>query len=229
MRHRDMIGVRGANGDYCIITHKDLSWGPILAPGSKGLFDMPIETFWGRGPFGSFFQSWRPKARDVQWTINIMNPQTGTMLDQDEALWHTIYSRWKAMFSPAVESTVEYMSLDGMRTLGLRTVVEPQPFSSLNFEGHDPHLWSFGSVVQSQRAELPFYVGKPDRYSHSIDGVGNFWFPMPYFNPASADCWAEWDLSGGADWILPDYSYGLEAYGRGVSDMGKKIGRASLV
>ncbi|KAB7752876.1 hypothetical protein [Mycolicibacterium mucogenicum] len=220
-REPDMIAVRGFNGDYCIISPQEYSWGPFLAPHSTGLFDMPIQSNWGVGPFGSFFSSWKPQARNVVWTIHIMNPFTGERIDQDSPLWHTLFSRWKAMFSPQFESQIEYTSQDGERLLGVRTVEAPQSVSSQNFEGKDPHLLAYGSVVQTQRCELPFYVGPSEQFGWETPGSGSYWFTLPYFNPGTVDIWPEWDLDGGAKFILPDYSYGSEAYGRGQDDLGK--------
>ena len=82
--------------------------------------------------------------------------------------------------------------------------------------------------MQSQAAELPFYVGKSDIYAYEIPGAGDFWFQMPYFNPSSVDIWPEWELSGGAIWVLPDFSFGNECYGRGVADLGRTVPIPSL-
>lgn len=223
MRQTDFIIVEGVNGDSCCISPPGYSWGPELAPGSTGLFDMPIQTNWGSWGYGQFFQSWKPKRRDVVWTIHVMVPEYDDPVDQTSDVWHTIYSRWCAMFSVDKECTVRYISVDGERTLKLRTLDSPKSFSAQNFEGHDPHLFNYGSIVQTQAAELPFYVGKSDVYAYEIPGMGDFWFNLPYFNPGTVDIWPEWDLTGGATWILPDYSYGNEAYGRGVADIGKTV------
>lgn len=221
LRETDQIAIRGANGDYCIISPREHSWGPFLAPKSTGLFDSPIQSNWGVGPFGSFFSSWKHKAREVVWTMHIMNPDTGTAIDQDSDLWHSIYSRYRNMFHPEIECQVEYTSIDGERLLGLREVDGPKPFNSQNFEGSDPHLWSYGSVVQTMRAELPFYVGPSEQYGWETPGSGSYWFWLPYYNPGSVAIWPEWDLDGGVTWILPDYSFGTEARGRGRNDLGK--------
>lgn len=228
-RQGDIIDVIGVNGDFCRISPPGFSWGPELAPGSTGLYDMPIRTNWGSYGFGQFFQSWKPKRRDVVWTVNIMNPETGTPLDSDDDLWHTIYSRWKAMFSPAAETTIVYTSADGERTLSLRTLDTPKPFSANNFEGKDPHVFSFGSVVQTMAAELPFYVGKTERFAWETSQPGRYWFHLPFYNPSSVEIWPEWHLTGGAQWQLPDYSFGNEAYGRGKADKGKTISLAPLM
>lgn len=223
VRQTDMIAVEGVNGDSCIISHQDFSWGPFLAPRSTGLFDLPIQSNWGIGPFGQFFQSWKPKRRDVVFTIHIMNPDTGAQIDQDSDLWHTIYSRWRNMFSPQNEAQIVYTSIDGERRLGLRTLQAPQSVSSQRFEGGDPHLLAYGSIVQTMAAEIPFYVGIPQTYSWESPSAGNFWFYLPYFNPGTVDIWPEWDLDGGVNWVLPDYSFDNEAYGRGVADRGKTV------
>jgi hypothetical protein len=223
MRDPDFIAIEGVNGDHCIISPPGYSWGPFLAPKSTGLFDMPIQTNYGPYMFGASFKSWKPKPRDVVWTIHVMNPETGTRIDQDSDLWHTIYSRWRNMFAPDKEATAVYTSIDGERRLGLATLQAPQSVSSQNFEGQDPHLLAYGSIVQTLRAQLPFYVGASQRYSWESPADGNFWFTLPYFNPGSVDIWPEWDLDGGATWILPDYSFGNEAYGRGVNDLGKTV------
>lgn len=227
--HVDTIDVIGVNGDFCRISPPGFSWGPELAPGPQGLYDMPIQTNWGSYGFGQFFQSWKPKRRDVVWTVHILNPQTGDLLEQDEHLWHLIYSRWKAMFSPVKEATVVYGSLDGERTLGLRNLQEPKPFSAAAFEGVDPKLLRYGSVVQTMAAELPFYVGIPDRYEIEFTGTGDHWGTLPYHNPATVECFAEWELTHGAQFVLPDYSFGNEVYARGIADAGKTVRTPTLV
>jgi hypothetical protein len=184
---------------------------------------MAFQSNWGVGPFGQFFQSWKPKRRDVVWTMHIMNPETGLRIDQDSDLWHTIYSRYRNMFSPSQEAFIEYTSIDGERLLGTRQIQAPQSVSSQNFEGQDPHLLSYGSMVQTMGCELPFYVGASQSYSWETPSSGNFWFNLPYFNPGTIDIWPEADVDGGATWIVPDYSFGNEAYGRGINDLGKTV------
>ena len=228
-RHTDTIDVIGTNGDFCRISHDDLTWGPVLAPGSTGLFEMPVQTNWGSYGFGQFYQSWKPKRRDVVWTIHIVNPQTGSRLDQDAELWHIIYSRWRAMFRMGGVVTVVYTSMDGERRLEVRTVQEPKPFSAQSFEGGDPHRWAYGSIVQTMAAELPFYVGAPDTYALEFTGAGDFWGNLPFHNPSTVDIGPEWELTHGAKYVLPDYSFGSEIYGRGIMDAGKTVPTPTIV
>lgn len=228
-RGLDTVDVLGVNGDFCRISDKSLTWGPLLAPGSMGLYDMPIQTNWANYGYGQFFQSWKPKRRDVVWTIHIVNPQTGTELDRDKDLWHLICARWKAMFSPDKEAKIIYTSADGERTLGVRILDTAKSFSTQNWEGIDPHHFTYGSLVQAMAAELPFYVGAPQKFSLEFDGAGDFWGTLPYFNPGTVDIWPEWDLTYGAKFWLPDYSFGNEIHGRGIEDGGKTVPTPELI
>ena len=225
VKQPDIVAIRGVNGDYCVISPREYSWGPYLAPRSTGLWDLPIQSNWGTGPFGQFFSSWKPKPRDVVWTVHVMNPESREDIDQNSELWHTIWSRYRNMFSPQDEATIEYTSVDGTRELGVRTLSAPQSLTANNFEGGDPNQFAYGSLVQTMRAEIPFYVGPSQQWAwetpEGTQAGQNFWFNLPYFNPCTVDIWSEWDLDGGATWILPDYSFGNEIHGRGKADVGK--------
>lgn len=220
----DQISVIGVNGDSMIIAGEGQgSDGVILAPKSQGLFDMPIKTNYSNGIYGQRFQSWKPQRRDIVWTVYIFNPDNLEGIDDDPDTWALIYSRWRNMFSPAAEATIVYSGQDGDRTLGVRTLQAPKSVSTLDFEGRDPRLWRFGSVVQTMAAEIPFYVGETESFDWEFSGSGSTYFTMPYFNPGDIEIWPEWELTGGAQWTLPDYSFGCEEYGRGVADMGKTV------
>lgn len=199
--------------------------GVWLAPRSSGLFDMPFKTNWGNGMYGQRYQSWKPQRRDVVWTVYIANPDDiCSGIDDDPDLWHHIYSRWRAgTSSKNHEITVCYHSIDGERRMKIRPLETAKSVSTLDFEGHDPHLWRFGSVVNTSAAELPFYVGPTEEYSYEWDGTGDHWFRLPFYNPASVECWPEYELSSEATWWLPDYSFGSQEYGRGPEDEGKTV------
>ncbi|MCV7354500.1 hypothetical protein [Mycolicibacterium fluoranthenivorans] len=152
-----------------------------------------------------------------------MNPDTGTQLDQSADLWHLVYSRWRAMFHPDKETKIIYTSVDGERILRVRPLDTTKSFSTQNFEGIDPEIYRYGSLVQIMAAELPFYVGKPDVYEHEITTPGDSWFTLPYFNPSTVDIWSEWELAWGAQYVLPDYSFYNEIKARGIADLGKTV------
>jgi hypothetical protein len=226
MRHTDSIKVIGVNGDECTLSGPGMGdWGPILAPHSTGLLaSAPFKTNWAKSMLGQKFSSWIPQRRDVAWTVHILNPHTGQPdLDRDPDTWHMIYSRWRAMFHPDHEATVVYTSVDGERRLGMREIKEPQPFVGAEFEGRDPHLTCYGSIGMLMGCENPYFIGPTERYEWETGQQGDFWFSLPYYNPASAMIWPKWYLSHLATWTVPDYSFGWEEHGTGVADLGKTV------
>lgn len=225
MRKADTIKIVGCNGDECIIAGPGInqSWGPLLARHSKGLFAAPFKTNWARSMLGQRFVSWSPQRRDIAWTIHICNPRTGTDLDNNPDLWHLMYSRWCAMFSPDAESTVVYISDDGERRLGIRPLQENTPFVGADWEGGDPHLLAYGSVGMLSGCENPYYIGATEVFEWETDEPGDHWFTLPYYNPASGLCWPKAFLTDRAQWTVPDYSFGNEEYGTGQADLGKTV------
>lgn len=227
MRHTDDISVVGYNGDECPISGPSMrySWGPILAPHSQGLFAAPFKTNWAKSMLGQKFSSVAPQRRDVTWTIHVLNPRTGDIiLDNDPDTWHLIYSRWRAMFHPEHESYIRYLSVDGERRLYFRELREPQPFVGADFEGGDPHIRAYGSIGMQMGCENPYYIGPTEKFAWDSEGQqGDFWFPLPYFNPASVMIWPKWYLTDRATWTLPDYSFGWEEFGSGIADLGKTV------
>lgn len=226
MRSADTIKIVGYNGDECIVAGPGMnhSWGPILARHSTGLFAAPFKTNWAKSALGQKFSSWSPQRRDIAATFHIINPRSGNpALDKDPDLWHDIYSRWRAMFNPDYESTVVYISTDGERRLGIREIQDPKPFVGADFEGGDPHLIAYGSIGMLLGCENPYYVGATEKFVWETDGNGDFWFPMPYYNPASVMSWPKAYLTDRAQWTMPDYSFGWEEYGTGIADLGKTV------
>jgi hypothetical protein len=227
MRWTDTIDILGINGDRCRVSGPGMGdWGPELARHSTGLFDAPFKTNWGKGMLGQRYESWSPQRRDIVATFHIMNPVTGDSLEHDPDLWHTIYSRFRALFGsdPDNEATIQYGSVDGDRQLGARLIQEAKSFGNQSFEGMDPHLLSYGSLMLTLGCENPYYVGPTEQFIYEDEGAeGAIWFTLPHFNPSTVMIWPQWYLSDQAQWVLPDYSYGWEEYGRGVADRGKTV------
>lgn len=226
MRHTDAIDVIGFNGDRCRISGVGCrdDWGPLLAPASTGFWDAPFKTNWGPGMLGQTFSSWSPLRRDIVFTVHILAPRTGQpALDSDPHLWHTIYSRWKAMWSKQYESTIVYTSIDGERQLKSRLLDTPKAFAGQNFEGKDPHLFPYGSIVMPVACENPYYIGETYKFAYEFNGTGDHWFRVPFFNPATVDIWPEWWGTDRAAYQFPDWSWGNEEYGRGIQDWGKTV------
>jgi hypothetical protein len=233
MRMTDTIDILGINGDQCRVAGPGFGnhWGPELARHSTGLFDAPFKANYGKSMLGQRFESWSPQRRDIVATFHILNPITGTELDTDPDLWHTIHSRFRALFgsTPESEATIRYGSVDGDRDLGIRLLQESKSFSSNNFEGLDPHILSYGSVMLTLACENPYYIGGVEKYTWetALTGgaipVNGLWFTLPHYNPSTVMIWKEWTLTDRAQWILPDYSYGWQEYGRGLADQGKTV------
>ena len=226
MRRADAIDIIGCNGDRVRISGPGCrdDWGPVLAPASTGLWDAPIKTNWAPGMFGQRYASDSPQRRDVVFTVHILAPRTGDiLLERNPDLWHTIYARWKAMWSTKFESTIVYTSIDGERRLKCRLLQEPKAFATQQFEGGDPHLFPYGSIVMPVACELPYYVGETYSFAYEWNGNGDHWFRIPFFNPATADCWPEYWGTDLCRWVFPDWSWGSEEYGRGIADEGKTL------
>lgn len=226
LRWTDTVDILGVNGDRCRVSGPGMGdWGPELARNSTGLFDAPFKTNWGKGMLGSRYESWSPARRDIVATFHIMNPVTGDSLEADPDVWHLIHSRFRALFGndPDEEATVIYGSHDGERTLGVRMLMEAKSFSGGQMEGRDPHLMPYGTVMLTLGCENPYYVGPTERFAFEVTGTDAAWFRLPYYNPSTIMTWNQWYLTDQARWILPDYSFGWEEYGRGVADRGKTV------
>lgn len=230
MRRGDKIKILGVNGDTCIVSGEGMGeWGPELARHSTGLFDAPFKTNWGKGMFGQRYESWSPQRRDVVATFHIMNPVTGDSFESDPDSWHLVHSRFRALFgrTPEEQATIEYTSTNGVRYLAVRLLQEAKSFQAQPFEGLDPHLLAYGTVMLTLAAEIPYYQGLTQTFSHS--GSGSTSFNLPWTNPSTIPIWPQWFLTAPATWTLPDYSFGWEEYGRGVADAGKTVTLPALV
>lgn len=226
LRWTDTIDIIGVNGDRCRVSGRGMGdWGPELARHSTGLFDSPFKTNWGKGMLGQRFESWSPARRDIVATFHILNPITGDSLEHDPDLWHTIYSRFKALFgaTPEREATILYGSPDGERALGVRLLQEAKSFAANNFEGGDPHIQPYGSVMLTLGCENPYYIGPTEVFEWESSSGGDQWFTLPHYNPGTVMIWKQWYLTAQALWTLPDYSYGWEEYGRGKADIGRTV------
>lgn len=197
--------------------------GYFMAPNSQGLLDdAPVKTIWHKSMFGESFSGMEWERRELIWTCNIgyeecLDPER----DPDE--WHALYSDWRNMFSYNEDTKIIYGTPTDERVLYARLVEKPKPFSTLQFEGRDPKLWNFGSVVMTMGCELPFYVGPTETYEWEFSGSGMAWTTIPLYNPSDVPIWPEYEVTARAQWHLPDFSWGNEMYGRGFQDVEKVI------
>ena len=198
--------------------------GYFMAPGSTGLLDdAPVKTIWHKTMFGQSFSGLEWERREQVWTVNIGYDDTGIDPERDPDEWHDLYSEWRSRFFYDRDTKVIYGAPDGERILYLRMIEKPKPFSTLAFEGKDPKLFSFGSVVMQTACEFPFYVGPSERYTWEFEGAGTIWTRMPYYNPSDVPIFPTYSVTERARYHIPDYSFGNEYYGRGADDIDKIV------
>jgi hypothetical protein len=197
--------------------------GYFMAPNSTGLLDdAPVKTIWQKSMFGQKFSGMEWERREPIFTINI-GYNTPMDPDRDPDEWHQLYSDLRSRFSYTEDTKVIYGSPDEDRILYLRLLEAPKPFSTHTFEGKDPKLWSFGSVVFTTACEFPFYIGPTEEYVWEFEGVGSLWTQLPHYNPSDVPIWPEYEASERAQFHIPDYSWGNEYYGRGMADLDKIV------
>ena len=197
--------------------------GYFMAPSSQGLLDdAPVKTIWHKSMFGQSFSGMEWERRELVWTCNIgyedcIDPER----DPDE--WHQLYADFRDMFSYSEDTKIIYGTGTDERVLYARMLEKPKPFSTLQFEGRDPKLWSFGSVVMTMACEFPFYVGPTETYEWEFEGTGTIWTKMPFYNPSDVPIFPWYEVTDKARWHIPDVSWGNEMYGRGVTDYDKVV------
>lgn len=223
-READTIDVYGRLGQiYRVSGPGQGLQGFEMAPKSTGLLDdAPVKTIWHKTMFGQSMSGWEPERRDIVWTVNV-GVNLGIDPDRDPDEWHALYDEWRQAFSYSEDTKIRYGSADGDRILYARLLEKPKPFSAQSFEGQDPKLWSFGSVVMTMACEFPYFIGPSERFSWEFQGSGTFWTKLPYYNPSDVAIWPTYKCTYGAQWHIPDFSWGSEEYGRGQSDLGKVV------
>lgn len=214
---RAKIEVFGVHGEYfCISGEGAGNEGVILQPKLKGAIDAPVKSLWLPGSYGQTFVDFRWQRREVIFTVTIVAD------DGDPETWHSIDSKWRFAHDYVKESTIRFTTSDGYRDLKVQMIEEPKSYESGSWEGKDPHLYATSTVVMTMASELPFFVGPSDFYSWSGEGEkGKTTFKL------NVDCdvpvWPRWTLSDQARWRLPDFSWGNEEYGRGLTDTGRTV------
>lgn len=228
----DTIDIVGRQGQlYRISGPGQAAQGVFLAPNSTGLLDdAPVKTIWHKTMFGQSMSGMEWERREIVCTLNIgydveypLDPER----DPDE--WHDLYSEIRSAFSFTEDTKIIYGAPDGDRILYARMLEKPKPFSTHSFEGKDPKLWSFGSIVMTMACEFPFYIGASDVYEWEFEGSGTFWTRLPFFNPSDVPIWPIYWVTEGAMWHIPDFSWGNEEYGRGLDDLDKVVRTPLLV
>lgn len=217
LNSRAKIEVFGIHGEYfCVSGEGAGEQGVILQPKMKGAIDAPVKSLWLPGSYGQTFVDFRWERREVIFTVTIYSD------DGDAESWHSIDSKWRFAWDYVKETTVRFTTSDGYRELKLRMIEEPEAYESGEWEGKDPHLYGASTVVMTTAAELPFFVGPSDFYEwegQTAKGRTSFKLNVECDVPV----WPKWTLTDQARWRLPDFSFGNEEYGRGITDMGRTV------
>lgn len=223
-RHTDTIDIYGKHGQiYRISGPGQGLQGFEMAPGSTGLLDdAPVKTVWHKTMFGMSMSGMEWERRDLVWTVNI-GDYLGLDPERDPDEWHALYDEWRQAFSFTEDTRIKYGSADGDRILYARLLEKPKPFSAQTFEGKDPKLWSYASMVMTMACEFPFYIGPSERFSWEFEGSGLFWTKLPFYNPSDVPVWPVYECTHSARWHIPDFSWGNEEYGRGQADLDKVV------
>lgn len=222
-RDADTIDIWAKSGQiYRISGPGQGKQGISMAPNSVGLLqDAPVKTIWHKTMFGQAMSGMEWERRDIVATLNV-GEEMGYDPDRDPDDWYDLYSEIRSAFSYTEDTKIVYGSADGDRILYARMTETPKPFSAQRFEGKDPRLWSYGSVVLTMGCEFPFYLGPSEKYEWNFDGPSG-WARIPFYNPGDVPIWPIFEVAEGAQYSLPDYSWGNEEYGRGLTDLDKII------
>jgi hypothetical protein len=199
--------------------------GYFMSPNSQGLLDdAPVKTIWHKTMFGMSYSGMEWERREAVFTVNIGYGNDALVdPDRDPDEWHMLYDDWRRKFAFDQDTKVIYGAPDGERVLFARMIERPKPFSTHSFEGKDPKLWSFGSVVMTLASEFPFYVGPSEKYTWEFEGAGTVWTRLPHYNSSDVPIWPTYEGTEGARYHIPDYSWGNEYYGRGLADTDKIV------
>lgn len=223
-RHADTIDIVGKQGQlYRISGPGQGLQGVELAPRSTGLLDdAPVKPIWYKTMFGQSMIDWEWERRDIVATLNI-GTELGVDPERDPDAWHDLFDDIKQQFSFTEDTPIKYGSADGDRMLYVRQLERPKIFTAYQFEGKDPKLWSFGSIILTLACEFPFFVGPSEFWEWEFDGPGHHWVQMPFYNPGDVPIWPVYNVTWGSQYRFPDFSWGNEKFGSGVADLGKTV------
>lgn len=214
---RARIEIFGVNGEVFIISGPGAGGqGVELMPKLKGAVDAPVKSLWLPSSYGQTFVDFIWQRRDVVFTVNIFDDEG------DPDVWEVIDSKWRFAFDYSKETTIRYTKNGNYRDLRVRLLEEPKAYESGSWEGKDPTLYACSTIVMTVAAELPFYVGPSDFYEWAEDGSsGRTTIQLNVDNDVPV--WPKWTLTDQARWTLPDFSWGNDDYGTGITDTGRTV------
>lgn len=221
--YANKIEVFGCDGSYWYISGPDLPQeaGVTLNPTVTGAIDAPVRTLWLPGAFGQESQGYRWERRDMVFAVQTFA--------QDPETWMFVDSEWRNAFDYIKETTIVYTTSAGVRSITVRLLEEPKSYEGEAEAGKSPFLTCESTIIMTVASDLPFYVGETDIFEFEwsaadlLGGSGSGFVRVDINNDSDVPVWPRWTLTGGATWVLPDFSWASEEYGRGLEDIGRVV------
>ncbi|MEH6802083.1 MAG: phage tail protein [Rhodococcus erythropolis] len=211
-------------------------WFTLLGPGKgdRGVFldqdpsgfydEEPIEAIYNSHAFelGATFGGIRVNKKDVLFKVHVRDTKDATWLENNSA--------WQRALSFTKDSKL------WIETDGSRRYLKIRKFKSNELTPKiDPNKVQYGLVVMTCVAPYPRWIENDGEFiwtaqTDSLNGT-TCWGTFPVKNPTDTEVWLKYELQAypGAEYILPDYSFGDNRLRRKVEDANKQITLAKLL
>jgi hypothetical protein len=176
--------------------------GVTLAPGAEQLIDAPVQTKWLKKMFSEQYQGKKFKLRKPILSVDIVGD------DPDD--WRELDSQFRMALDYDEESTLESVTADGVRRLGVRLFQEPDAYGN-----KDPHLTAHSNTRFVLACEWPLYVGDPYVVTRTLQSGTAGTLLLPAWNPCDVPAYLQYALTADVEnieWRLPDWSWKNDAY-----------------
>ncbi|AYR03175.1 minor tail protein [Gordonia phage Octobien14] len=192
--------------------------GVLLLPKPTKLYDAPTVTYWAQSAWKHVYQGFRIERREPVIGFQIWAGPYGTARD-----WRDIDSDFSLAWEFEREGQLVFITDDGERSLGLRKLTEPTCYEGNIEQGKDPFMYADATVVMNTAGENPLWVGETVEIPFTCPTTsGSTTFEIE--NDGNTDMWPRWTAScskAGGRFVLPDWSFGSDAYGRAIEDQNR--------
>lgn len=205
-----IVGVDGARWDIC--GDDEGEQGVELRTKPQKFMDAPAKTLWMDTGFRQQFQGVKYQRRDPVFSVNIFSPSG----DPDE--WQEIDSNFRMSLGMYRDEFTLYAETgDGVRSLKMRLLQEPIAYEQGDYEGKAPQLYANSTLGIMAAAATPFWAGETLVQSCTFaNGSGTQTVPVQ--NLGDVEIWLRWNVPAPCTVILPDRSWGSNAFGRASQD-----------
>jgi len=177
----------------------------------QGIYDAPVKTLYTSHAhqIGSDYQATRWLQRDVVFAVTIGNTPGRSWQENDSA--------WRKAWSYSKETKLWISTENSTRYLKLRMSEQPQFHPE-----HDPHLTKVEKVIMTCVAADPWWYEADTVDQFVTDGVSGSGH-VTVSNPTDQEIWLKWVCQGPGRWVLPDFSFGDNRFGRAQLDSARRI------